>query len=150
MQEKAIKTTLEKEPEKKEQESTSEKEEKPKIVINKKIVIKCNDINDLKESFDLVKSNDNYINNILKIQPFTAPEILKKRMDELNLEKETKKNEDQKDISNSKICKQLKLPSGIVQITSKNSKDEKGSSYETDLEDNIFEINENEADENDF
>lgn len=132
MQEKAIKTTLEKEPEKKEQESTSEKEEKPKIVINKKIVIKCNDINDLKESFDLVKSNDNYINNILKIQPFTAPEILKKRMDELNLEKETKKNEDQKDISNSKICKQLKLPSGIVQITSKNSKDEKGSSYETD------------------
>ena len=70
MQEKAIKTTLEKEPEKKEQESTSEKEEKPKIVINKKIVIKCNDINDLKESFDLVKSNDNYINNILKIQPF--------------------------------------------------------------------------------
>ena len=83
--------------------------EKPKIVINKKIVIKCNDINDLKESFDLVKSNDNYINNILKIQPFTAPEILKKRMDELNLEKETKKNEDQKDISNSKICKQLKI-----------------------------------------
>ena len=86
MQEKAIKATLEKEPEKKEQESTSEKEEKPKIVINKKIVIKCNDINDLKESFDLVKSNDNYINNILKIQPFTAPEILKKRMDELALE----------------------------------------------------------------
>ena len=102
------------------------KEEKSKIIIDKKIVIKCKDIEDVKDSFDLIKVNKDYIEKISKQKPFIAPEILQKSLDEFGLEKTPK------DPKEAKYCKRLKLPSGIVQIAYKINKDSKEASYETD------------------
>ena len=72
-----IKISVKKKPEKNKQEEIYEDEEKDeKVRIHKKITIKCNDYDKLKESFDLI--NMNSINQTLKEQPFIAPEILEK------------------------------------------------------------------------
>ena len=106
-------------------------EEKPKIRINKKIIIKCNDYEKLKESFDLVKINEEYINQIAKVKPFIAPEVLQKKFEELEIDKDNSDKEDSKESSGPNYTKRLKLPSGIVQIATK-TPEGKNISYETD------------------
>ena len=81
-----IKISIKKKPEKNKQEKICEDEEKDeKVRIHKKITIKYNDYDKLKESFDLI--NMNSINQTLKEQPLIVPKILQKKFEELRQRK---------------------------------------------------------------
>ena len=126
MQEKE--SPLEKSLENKEQEN----EENTKILINKKIVIKCNNYEKIKDVLDSIKINEDYINKIAKAKPFIAPEILRQKFEQLDLNEEIPDNEDEKEPIEPNDCNQLRLPSGIVQISFKSTKEAKNYSYKTD------------------
>ena len=118
----------------KESNQTETEEEKVKILINKKIVIKGNDYEKIKDTLDSIKLNESYLNKIAKNKPFIAPEILHQKFAQLGLEDKeiSSEGEDSKYPIDTNNSTQLKLPSGIVQIAYKSSKEAKSYSYKTD------------------
>ena len=130
MQEKE--TNIKIEPEKEQQEEMNKEEKKPKIKINKKIRIKCNDYEQLKDSIDLIQNKENTLSKFMGQKPFIAPEILGKKIEEINsFYKDSDKDVPKKPFSTS-YGKNIRLPSGIVQISTKINKENKIGSYEAD------------------
>ena len=130
MQEKETITNKESE---KEQQNEICNEEKPqKIQINKKVIIKCKDYEQLQESLDLMKSNENTLNKFIGQKPFIAPEILSKQFEKINSFYENSDKESQQKPLSSNYGKNIKLPSGIVQISNTINKENKIGSYEAD------------------
>ena len=113
-------------------EKEDQKEENPKIIINKKITIKSKNYENIKEVLDSIKINEEYINKISKAKPFIAPEILQQKFAQIEQDKEISNKEDIKESIDSNNIKKLKLPSGIVQIAFKTKKEAKSYSYKTD------------------
>ena len=130
MQEKETITNKESE---KEQQNEICNEEKPqKIQINKKVIIKCKDYEQLQESLDLMKSNENTLNKFIGQKPFIAPEILVKQFEKINSFYENSDKEGQQKPLSSNYGKNIRLPSGIVQISTIINKENKKGSYEPD------------------
>ena len=104
------KKSVKKELEQKEQNEICD--DKEIIQIPKKIIIKYNNLDKLKASFNSI--NVDSINQVLKEKPFIAPEILQAKLEELSLEKENSDKKDPKKTSGPN--KNLFFPSGIVQL----------------------------------
>ena len=130
MQEKE--TNLKKESEKEQINEICNEEKPPKIQINKKVIIKCKDYEQLQESLDLMKSNENTLNKFIGQKPFIAPEILAKQFEKINSFYENSDKEGQQKPLSSNYGKNIRLPSGIVQISNIISKENKKGSYEPD------------------
>ena len=130
MQEKETITNKESE---KEQQNEICNEEKPqKIQINKKVIIKCKDYEQLQESLDLMENNKNTLNKFIGQKPFIAPEILAKQFEKINSFYENSDKESQQKPFATSYGKNIKLPSGIVQISNTINKENKIGSYEAD------------------
>ena len=130
MQEKE--TNIKIDPENEQQEEMNKEEKKPKIKINKKIRIKCNDYEQLKDSIDLITNKENTLSKFIGQKPFIAPEILGKKLEEINsFYKDSDKDVPKKPFSTS-YGKNIRLPSGIVQKSTKINKEDKTSSFEAD------------------
>ena len=130
MQEKE--TNIKIEQEKEQQEEIDKEEKKPKIKINKKIRIKCNDYEQLKDSIDIITNKENTLSKFIGQKPFIAPEILGKKIEEINsFYKDSDKDGSKKPFSTS-YGKNIKLPSGIIQKSTKVTKEGKTGSFEAD------------------
>ena len=119
---------FDKSPKKEDQED----EENIKILINKKITIKSSNYEKIEDVLNSLEINEDYINKISQAKPFIAPEILQEKFSQIAQDKEISNEEDKEEIIDLTDSKKLKLPSGIVQIAYKSTKEAKSYNYKTD------------------